>query len=104
MPLMIRNLHWMLPAAFIFWNALSLALLVVAGERLSVTATNWLSLAYVVYLPALPILRPLGLVVDAYWPAPKMGGVILVGIFYCLILFGIGKLVQRLWLVPNCRG
>ncbi len=67
------------------------------GEKTPVLVTNILSLAYAIYLPAVPLLRPLGWTVDAYWSMPKWPAMILIAAIYGLVLFGIGKAVQYLF-------
>jgi membrane protein DedA with SNARE-associated domain len=87
-----QRLPFILPVVFSSWIVLSLIPLFLWGGKLPVFATNILSLAFVPFLPLLPLMRTVGLAtgVDAY-SGPTIMGFIVGTLFYDLVLFGIGR-------------
>ena len=90
------RLPWFLPLAFVVVVGSSLGALELCGNRMPVGLTNLLSLSFVFFLPAVPLLKPLGLIEGEYYRGPNAIGLLLVMAVYCAILFGLGKLIQRI--------
>lgn len=83
----------MVSGLFCLWVALSNLLLYFFGKSLPVFVTNLLSIAYFIFIPLTPVLRPLGLVEGQLITGPTVLGLVFGCLIYTGILFGIVRLI-----------
>lgn len=87
------TLSLVLTALFCFWVALSNLSLFLFGDSLPVLVTNLLSVAYFIFIPLVPIFKPLGLVEGQMFVGPTPLGLVFGTFIYGVILFGILSLI-----------
>ena len=81
---------------FSSWILFSNLFLFLFGKYLPVAVTNFLSIAYYIFIPIVPLLKPIGLTEGGHFEGPTMFGVLLGTILYSLVFFAIGKVVHIL--------
>lgn len=90
-----KKLHWLLPAVFTFWMACAFFVLSGSSGFDSVWLTNVFSLSLVPLWFITFLLKPIGLTMsDTAYSGPTDLGFVIGTLFYDLLLFGLGRLIQ----------